>query len=477
MEPTSDKKTSKETPFKRHNLFDRGFFYDDEISTNGLPAHVEALRELMLDFACDDFGQEASGKDEEIANQGTDLTNRKVVENHWQNFFRDNFFKPLEESISASNSSWEYHIVSDINYRWVIFNVTQNRLGSTMPDRLKNESAPQPDYAFYFPMLPANSSISETAPHIALEPHKELALFSLSALEELYTHGLRPSPFHPFQKNVEDAHLKCFPWLVVEFKPKRGANGVIKRLKEEVYCQAVNGSGCAMMQCIWDGDMRNSHDIVKFRFILKNTYAWATREFRPLMVKYIDQWKYVYSEAFLNNKRAAVAFRKEEIESRSRQQSPEAEGTPNKQLDRTIDGMMSLNLNDGVTPTPNRYGSPVSACSTPQSGVRRSARIKALRDAQLSPGLTSQLERSASRLKETIAAGPSKRRESGTKFLAAPIEVEVDGSTSDEEDEEYDESDDDDEECEDDDEADEEESDEENLVWDYVRRKYVPVYV
>ena len=115
-----------------------------------------------------------------------------------------------------------------------------------MPDRLKNESAPQPDYAFYFPMLPANSSISETAPHIALEPHKELALFSLSALEELYTHGLRPSPFHPFQKNVEDAHLKCFPWLVVEFKPKRGANGVIKRLKEEVYCQAVNGSGCAV---------------------------------------------------------------------------------------------------------------------------------------------------------------------------------------------------------------------------------------
>ncbi|KAJ4030245.1 hypothetical protein NW761_011915 [Fusarium oxysporum] len=539
MEPTSDKKTSKETPFKRHNLFDRGFFYDDEISTNGLPAHVEALRESMLDFACDDFGQEASGKDEEIANQGTDLTNRKVVENHWQNFFRDNFFKPLEESISASNSSWEYHIVSDINYRWVIFNVTQNRLGSTMPDRLKNESAPQPDYAFYFPMLPANSSISETAPHIALEPHKELALFSLSALEELYAHGLRPSPFHPFQKNVEDAHLKCFPWLVVEFKPKRGANGVIKRLKEEVYCQAVNGSGCAvrlneiaawyemelpgqahippipavttvgpevkvwitystenvlayrcdtkkekqktgqgyMMQCIWDGDMRNSHDIVKFRFILKNTYAWATREFRPLMVKYIDQWKYVYSKAFLNNKRAAVAFRKEEIESRSRQQSPEAEGTPTKQLDRTIDGMMSLNLNDGVTPTSNRYGSPVSACSTPQSGVRRSARIKALRDAQLSPGLTSQLERSASRLKETIAAGPSKRRESGTKFLAAPIEVEVDGSTSDEEDEEYDESDEDDEECEDDDEADEEESDEENLVWDYVRRKYVPVYV
>lgn len=110
-----------------------------------------------------------------------------------------------------------------------------------MSDRLKNERAPQPDYAFYFPInrLPTNSSI-------ALEQHEELAMFSLSALKELYVHGLRPSPFHPFQKNFRKKDLKCFPWLVIEFKPKPGANGVIKQKKEEVYCQAVNGSGCAV---------------------------------------------------------------------------------------------------------------------------------------------------------------------------------------------------------------------------------------
>lgn len=230
--------------------------------------------------------------------------------------------------------------------------------------------------------------------------------------------------------------------------------------------------------------MRNSRDIVKFRCILENIYAWATGEFRPLLVKYIGQWDYVHSETFLHAQRAAVSFRQEEIEARSRQQSPEADESPTKQLEHTIDRMMSLNLNDKVTPTSNRYGSPISASSTPTTGVRRSARIKALRDAQVSPSLTSQLEKSASRLKETIAAGPLKRRESGTKFLAGPIEIEVDGSTSDEdykEVEEDNESGEDDEECEDDDEAheeesDEEQSDEENLVWEYIRKKYVPVY-
>ncbi|CVL02263.1 uncharacterized protein FMAN_08317 [Fusarium mangiferae] len=225
--------------------------------------------------------------------------------------------------------------------------------------------------------------------------------------------------------------------------------------------------------------MRNSRDIAKFRSILQNIYAWAIRDFRPLMVKYIDQWEYIHSQAFLHAKRTAVAFRQEEIETRSRQQSPEADESPTKQLEHTVDRMMSMNLNDKVTPTSNRHGSPISASSTPPTGLRRSARIKALRDAQVSPSLTSQLERSASRLKKTIAAGPLKQRESGTKFLAGPIEIEVDGSTSDEEYEqveEDDESGDDDEECEYDDEAHGEESDHENLVWDYVRKKYVPVY-
>ncbi|KAF5577055.1 hypothetical protein FPCIR_12295 [Fusarium pseudocircinatum] len=535
MDATSDKKLRKES-WKRHNLFDRGFFYDDEISTNDLPDHVDALRESILNFACDDFGLEVSDQDEELANQATDLTDRSVKEEDWKyRFFFENFFKQLEESTSA-NSSWEHQVVFDANTRWVIFNPKENKLDSAMLDQLRNESAPQPDFAFYFPIHqpPANSPIP-------LEPDQALVMFSLPALKELYANGLRPSPFDPFQKGLRQTDLKCFPWLVVECKPKPGSNGLIRQKKEEVYCQAVNGSGCAvrlneiaalhemklpdqghippiaavttvgpevkvwityltenslayrydtkkekqttgkgyMMQCIWDGDMRNSDDIAKFRLILENIYTWATAKLKPLLANYLEQWRWLNSDAFLNTKIAAVAFRKQKIESRSRQQSPEADETPTKQLNRTINAMMSLNLNEAVTPNFNRDESPASACSTPQSSLRRSARIKAMRDAQLSLGPTSQLERSASRLKVTIAAGPVKRRESGTKFLAAPVEVEVDESTSDEEYEEVeecDESGEEDEECEEDDEADEEESDGENLVWDYVRRKYVSAY-
>ncbi|KAF5616761.1 uncharacterized protein FTJAE_12908 [Fusarium tjaetaba] len=532
MEPTFNKKDY----FKRRNLFDRGFFYNDGNSANDLPDHVEALRGSILDFTCDELNQKASDKDKKVANQGTDLTNRKVEEKDWEHFFRDNFFKLLEESILASESSCDNHIVCSSNARWVVFNPKNDGLGSAIPDRLKNESAPQPDYAFYFPINrpPANSLL-------ALEPRQESALFSLPALKDLYTHGLRPSPFHPFEKSFKEKHLKCFPWLVIESKPKPGTNGAITRLREVAYSQAVNGSGCAvrlneiaalyetnllglahippvpavttvgpevkvwityytenslacrydtvkekqetgkgyMMQCIWDGDMRNSHDIAQFRFMLKNIYTWAVTEFRPTIAKYIDHWEYLYSKTFLEAQRAAVAFREEEMESRSRQQSPEADESPTKQLERTIERMMSLNLNERVTPTSNRHAGPISVSSTSPSSVRRSARIKARREAQLSLGLTTQLDRSASRLKETIAAGPSRRRESGTKFLAGPIEFEVDGSTSDDDHkqvEEKDESGEDDEECEDDDETDEDDSDEENLVWDYVRRQYVPVY-
>ncbi|KAF5967124.1 hypothetical protein FBULB1_11329 [Fusarium bulbicola] len=520
MDATSSKKTQKET-WKRHNLFDRGFFYDDEVSPNGLPDHIEALRKSMLSVAGNDFGQEVSDLDEVFADQVTDLTDREVDEEDWKHFLRKAFFEPLK---------WEHQLAFDANTRWVIFNPKENRLGSAIPDRLNNESAPQPDFAFYFPIHrpPAN-------PPMPLEPDQELAAFSLSALRELYVNGLRPSPFDPFQKNLKQKYLKCFPWLVIECKPKPGSNGSIRQKKEEVYCQAVNGTGCAvrlneiaalhemklpdqvhippipavttvgpevkvwityltenslayrydtkkekqitgkgyMMQCIWDGDMRNSDDIAKFRLILENIHAWATVKFKPLLAKYLEQWRWLNSDAFLNTKIAAVAFRKQEIESRSRQQSPEADETPTKRLNRTINAMISLNLNEAVTPNSIRDKSPASACTTPQSGLRRSARIKAIREAQLSPGPTPQLERSASRLKATIAAGPVKRRESGTKFLAASIEVEVDGSTSDEEYEEVeecDESGEEDEECEDNDEADEEESDGENLVWDYVRR-------
>src|SRR6478736_7254737 len=50
-----------------------------------------------------------------------------------------------------------------------------------------------------------------------------------------------------------------------------------------------------MMRCIWDGDMTEPEDIVKFRLILENIHTWATRVFKPLITTYIDQWRFVHS--------------------------------------------------------------------------------------------------------------------------------------------------------------------------------------
>jgi hypothetical protein len=68
--------------------------------------------------------------------------------------------------------------------------------------------------------------------------------FSWPDLKRLYAHGLRPSPFHAFDKRKPlEKDLRCFPWLVIEHKmmPKN-----CEKLKEVAYCQAVNGSGCAV---------------------------------------------------------------------------------------------------------------------------------------------------------------------------------------------------------------------------------------
>ncbi|EWG50125.1 hypothetical protein FVEG_09445 [Fusarium verticillioides 7600] len=231
-----------------------------------------------------------------------------------------------------------------------------------------------PDYAFYFPInRPSANSL------LALEPRQESALFSLPALKELYNHGLRPSSFHPFKNSFKEKHLKCFPWLVVESKPKQGTNGAIARLREVAYCQAINGSGCASR--------------------LKEFPALNERNL-PGLAAYPPS------------------------------PSRDSSGAGGKGLDTVLYREL------------------------PRMSLQRGEK-----EAETGKGLS---------------AGPSRRRESGTKFLAGPIEVEVDGSTSDEdydENEEDDDSGDDDEECEDDDETGEEESDEKNLVWDYVRRQ------
>ncbi|KAM0547765.1 hypothetical protein ACHAPJ_010226 [Fusarium lateritium] len=255
-------------------------------------------------------------------------------------------------------------LTSDSEDLWVTFDPKSRRLGNSLPDQFYNKSRPKPDRAFYFPIyhLTEESHVPGIADPEALEWHKSampdlVQSFSWPNLKRLHAYGLRPSPFHAFDKKKPlEKYLKCFPWLVVEHKnmPEN-----CKKLKHVAYCQAVNGSGCAvrlnqvaakytlelaeeahvppipavttvgpevkvwityyikdffpywddnyneqqdkrydsayMMQCIWDGDMTEPDDIIEFRLILENIYTWATRVFKPQITTYIDQWSFAHS--------------------------------------------------------------------------------------------------------------------------------------------------------------------------------------
>ncbi|CAG1959553.1 unnamed protein product [Fusarium graminearum] len=373
----------------RSNLSAKGFFYDDDIFTKALPDHVKTLRDSMLNFNDHGFDQKLDDKNRRIRDRAKDCVTGDVSEQNWKIFFDRSFFTPLIERTSASHGSRRVtpynngnnNIVADSEALWVTFDIKGGKLGDSMPDDFRNASAPKPDYAFYFPMdqLTARvdtsrltpcyvSGVSATLGNMTkgvLEIPEEstspsVESFSFSALKELYQHGLRPSPFNAFKKEVTEKHLRCFPWLVIEMKKKHTRRGLINKSKEEAYCQAANGSGCAvrlnqiaakfavelpgqgqippipavttagpevkvwityfaknfiahrshtkrgqclepidqgyMMQCIWTGDMTNLEDVKKFRLILGNTYDWATQVFKPMMNTYIRQWKFFYSE-------------------------------------------------------------------------------------------------------------------------------------------------------------------------------------
>ncbi|KAI6777465.1 hypothetical protein HG530_001410 [Fusarium avenaceum] len=162
--------------------------------------------------------------------------------------------------------------------------------------------------------------------------------FSWSLFQELFEHGLRPTPFSTLGKKAKKSKgpstedLKCYPWLIVEFKSEDDS------LMEEVCCQGANASACAvnlnriaakyateeaedgqvppipvittvgpkvkawitkgdnvqegyLMRCIWEGNMTNLTHVVEFKLMLENTHTWATRVFKPLLGTYIHKWK------------------------------------------------------------------------------------------------------------------------------------------------------------------------------------------
>ncbi|KAI7759957.1 hypothetical protein LZL87_010379 [Fusarium oxysporum] len=336
--------------WKRSSLAEFGFFYDEDLlkDRSKFPPHARSLEQAMLDFTCQELDL-PTRKDLNIQREAERLANGGFSEDRWVDFFRTFFFNPLLQHASVSGGRSRI----DTNAIWGTFNKKNER----------NEvfKAPKSDLVFYLPMYHLDTYIPTITDHEAQQWHKAstpslVESFSWSTLKKLHGVGLLATPFNVFdEEEPQEQDLSCFPWLVVEYKKAKSAPGELDRLKEVVYCQAANASGCAvqlnenaakyaiklagdaevppvasvttvgpqvkvwttffakgfmayrcdngnqkyhrqekgyMMQCIWTGDMTEPQDILKFRLILENTYTWAKRVFKPLIATYIDQWKF-----------------------------------------------------------------------------------------------------------------------------------------------------------------------------------------
>lgn len=117
---------------------------------------------------------------------------------------------------------------SDTEALWETFNGKGDEVDDSTVRRFETVKCPKPDYAFYLPMYhpSTNSHIPGITDHRAREWPKEptpslVESFSWSNLKMLYKNGLRPTPFRVFNKEPRKKDLKCYPWLLVEYKKEK----------------------------------------------------------------------------------------------------------------------------------------------------------------------------------------------------------------------------------------------------------------
>lgn len=116
---------------------------------------------------------------------------------------------------------------------------------------------PKPDVAFYLPVydtdptLAKDSAIAFRDRHWERLPSTAMAEpFTWSTLHMLSTQaGLRPCPrmmSGGYKKTKAAARLRCYPWLIAEFKKAHHDRRDAARADEIVCCQASNGAACAL---------------------------------------------------------------------------------------------------------------------------------------------------------------------------------------------------------------------------------------
>ncbi|KAJ3545245.1 hypothetical protein NM208_g2604 [Fusarium decemcellulare] len=400
----------------REDLAEKRIFYDETIPTPELaefPPHVQRFRSTILDFSCSTL-ELISEKDEArphaelrgaygIRNKALDLTSGGYSEKHWEGLFESNFFSSIISTPGDSRRYWHSlaslgtELTSSIegphaatttmmpqgrrvgDTDWDLFGFRATEADTAPLGDFERLKCPKPDYAFFLPIYyleedPKMPKVEFTNPRKWHQSPNNVLVesFSWSLLKDLYTHGLRPTPFLVFNRKPQESKLMCYPWLVVEHKKE-------DITPTTVCCQAANASACAVkisqvtaryaveqpdsahvppipvvttigpqvrvwvmhfaksfvaptpikwtsvveprkhtqgyiMRHIWNGDMTKIEDVVKFQLILENIHTWAMRVFKPLISSYIDLWKLVHSNSSTSVADAALVRRQQLME-------------------------------------------------------------------------------------------------------------------------------------------------------------------
>lgn len=126
--------------------------------------------------------------------------------------------------------------------------------GDKLPE-FDREKAPKPDAVFFLPIYDTDSTIAPDTVafrniHWGHLPHASMVdSFSWSTLNTLNMLGLEPGPRRICNKDTRArsaSQLRCYPWLIAEFKKAHARSAEIERAAEIVCCQASNAAACAL---------------------------------------------------------------------------------------------------------------------------------------------------------------------------------------------------------------------------------------
>ncbi|RYP41662.1 hypothetical protein DL767_000867 [Monosporascus sp. MG133] len=277
--------------FNRVTLEENRIFFFETIGEYGqMPAHVNSLRDALLDFECtlptrlsfydeDEFEDtamlhsvmnklfvseserasiEKSVKTyRDMKREAQRLDNGCDREAEWVKFYEKNFLDKLFDEFVITDE--DSRRVARTKFYYDDFDVAKERRWGLFsgPGDLRKEygksnlTMPVPDWVAYFRVYDLKSSwgrirnSSSRWPWANSAKNKIVENFSLATLQELAEHGLQFSVANNLRGNrnssIVPSDLLCYPWLITEYKRKD------KEGEVQCYCQAANAGAASLM--------------------------------------------------------------------------------------------------------------------------------------------------------------------------------------------------------------------------------------